>query len=129
LNKLKNSTIDLIALSSAFVCAVHCAVLPILISFSSLGLLSFLNHSLIEWTFISLGVVLAYSSLWPSYKQKHKNSQPLKMALLGFLSIALGRLHFTHLWEVSHTVIGTTLVALAHYSNWKILRLTAKTNL
>ncbi len=50
------------------------------------------------------------------------------MALFGFAFIALGRLHLTHLWEVFNTVIGATLLAVAHYSNWKLLRSTLKEN-
>ncbi|EPR74322.1 hypothetical protein ADIWIN_0664 [Winogradskyella psychrotolerans RS-3] len=68
------------------------------------------------------------TSLWPSYKTIHYKTKPLKIALLGFLFIAIGRLHFTNLWEVSNTVIGATLLALAHYANWKLLRIATKQN-
>ncbi|WP_452219055.1 MerC domain-containing protein [Lacinutrix undariae] len=126
MNKSKNLTLDIIALSSSLVCAIHCALLPVLLSFSSLSGLYFLNNPLIEWSFIGLSLIFILTSLWPSYKSKHHKTKPLKFALLGFICIALSRLHFTHIWEITNTVIGASFVAYAHYLNWKLLRVEAK---
>ncbi|WP_405292669.1 MerC domain-containing protein [Algibacter sp. Ld11] len=120
--KIKNNTVDIIAFSSSLVCAVHCAAIPLIVSFSSLGSLQFLENPLIEWTFISFGVVFVLISLWPSYKNAHNKLMPLLYALFGFLFIALGRFDLNELWEVSNTVLGATLVSLAHYFNWKLLQ-------
>ena len=117
-----NNTIDLIALSSSLICAVHCAAIPVVLSFSSLSSLHFLENPYIELTFISLGLVFAITSLWPSYKKVHFQVKPLLYAVLGFLFIALGRLDFTELWEVVNTVIGASIVAFAHYLNWKLMK-------
>lgn len=118
----KNTTYDIIALSSSLVCAVHCAAVPIVLSFSSLASLHFLQNPLIEWSFIGIGVVFVFVSLWPSYKRTHHKSRPLIIAAIGFGLIALGRLDLNELWEVGHTVLGAIMVAVAHYINWKLLR-------
>ncbi|WP_458627185.1 MerC domain-containing protein [Winogradskyella sp. PC D3.3] len=128
MSKTKHTTLDIIALSSSLICAIHCAFLPILLSFSSLSNLYFLNNPIIEWTFISFGIAFILTSLWPSYKNNHQNTKPLKIALFGFVFIAISRLHFTHLWEITNTVLGAILVAFAHYINWKLLRSSAKLN-
>lgn len=120
--KIKNNTIDIIALSSSLICAVHCAAIPIVLSFSSFSSLHFLENPYIEWTFISLGLVFVLTSLWPSYKKIHQRAKPLLYATLGFAFIALGRLNLTELWEIMNTVIGASLVSLAHFFNWKLLR-------
>ncbi|WP_111307872.1 MerC domain-containing protein [Confluentibacter sediminis] len=118
--KIKNNTLDIIALSSSLICAVHCAAIPVVLSFSSLTSLHFLENPLIEWTFICLGVVFAITSLWPSYKKIHHNKKPLLYVASGFTFIALGRLDFTELWEMGNTVLGASLVSIAHYVNWKL---------
>ncbi|MEC3966181.1 MerC domain-containing protein [Flagellimonas halotolerans] len=120
--KIKNQTFDIIALTSSFICAIHCAAVPILLSFPSLSSLHFLHNPLIEWSFIGLGVVFVFVSLWPSYKKVHRKSGPLLIAALGFGTIALGRLDFSGTWEVVHTVFGAIMVAVAHFINWKLLR-------
>jgi len=118
----KNTTIDIIALTSSLLCAIHCAAIPILLSFTSLSSLHFLGNPYIEWTFIALGIVFVFVSLWPSYKKYHHKTKPLVFAAIGFAVIAIGRFEFTELWEVSNTVVGATLVSVAHYINWKLLR-------
>ena len=120
--RIKNNTLDIFASLSSFICAVHCVVAPIIVSFSSLGSLSFLENPYIEWTFIGIGVVFVIISLWPSYRKVHHQTKPLFYAALGFTIIAIGRLEFTELWEISNTVIGALLVSTAHYFNWKILK-------
>ena len=120
--KTNSSTIDIIALTSSLICAVHCAAIPIVLSFSSLSSLHFLENPYIEWTFILLGLVFVLISLWPSYTKHHQRIKPLVYAFFGFLLIALGRLDYTELWEVGFTVFGAFLVSLSHYFNWKILK-------
>ncbi|MFC4220340.1 MerC domain-containing protein [Flagellimonas marina] len=120
--KIKNPSYDIIALSSSLICAIHCAAVPIVLSFSSLASLHFLHHPLIEWSFILIGIVFVFVSLWPSYKKVHHSSRPLSLVALGFGLIALGRLDFNEIWEVLNTVSGAILVSAAHYVNWKLLR-------
>jgi len=120
--KLKAPTYDIIASFSSFLCAIHCALVPILLSFSSLGSLHFLGNPYIEWTFIIIGVVFVFVSLWPSYKKVHHRLRPLIIAAIGFGAIALGRFDVCELWETVNTVTGASLVSLAHFSNWKLLR-------
>jgi len=120
--KIKNNTIDVIAFSSSVICAVHCAAIPVVLSFSSLSIFHFLENPYIEWTFISFGLLFVLTSLWPSYKKVHYQVKPLLYATLGFAFIALARLDFTELWEIVNTVIGASILALAHYLNWKLVR-------
>jgi hypothetical protein len=120
--KIKNQTLDVIALGSSLLCAIHCAAIPIVLSFSALGSLHFLSNPWIEWAFITLGGVLVLFSIYPSYIKAHKNKNPLAYALVGFLSIGLGRLHLNEIWEVGFTVMGALLVGYAHLKNWKLLK-------
>lgn len=120
--RISNQTYDVIALSSSILCAIHCAAVPILISFSALGSLQFLDNPWIEWSFIGFAFLLALLSLWPSYKRTHHCTTPLYFAGFGFFFIAIGRLDFTEWWETANTVFGACLVAYAHYCNWKLLK-------
>lgn len=120
--KIKTPTFDIIALTSSLICAIHCAVVPIVLSFSSLSSLHFLHNPLIEWSFIGIGVVFVFVSLWPSYRKAHHNFKPLLVAGIGFGLIALGRLDLKEIWESLTTVSGAILVSAAHFVNWKLLR-------
>jgi len=120
--KIKNNTLDIIAISSSLMCAVHCVAAPIVLSLGTFSSIHFLANPFIEMIFICLGLVFVLASLWPSYQKIHRKLMPLQFATLGFIFIGLSRLHFTDLWEISTTIIGTLLVSLAHFFNWKLLR-------
>ncbi|MDF0717480.1 MerC domain-containing protein [Muricauda sp. 334s03] len=124
--KIKTPTFDIIALTSSLICAIHCAAVPIVLSFSSLSSLHFLHNPLIEWSFIGLGVVFVFVSLWPSYRKAHHRSRPLLIAAIGFGLIALGRLDLNEAWEIINTVGGALMVSVAHFVNWKLLRSSCK---
>ena len=96
----KSYTLDIIALTSSLICAIHCAAIPIVLSISSLGGLHFIENAIIEWSFITLGVLFFFLSLWPSYKKYHHNAKPISIAVFGFLFIAIGRIPYTETWEI-----------------------------
>lgn len=120
--KIKPQTLDLIALTSSLVCAIHCAAIPLVLSFYTLGSLQFLHNPLIEWFFIGIGFVFVVTSLWPSYKKTHHKIKPLLFSCMGFGFIMLGKLELSESWEIFNTIIGTFLVSIAHYTNWKLLQ-------
>lgn len=120
--KINNQTFDVIAFTSSILCAIHCAALPLILSFSTLGSLQFLQNPWIEWTFIMGGLLMANVTLIPSFKNIHKCSAPLVFAFSGFFFIGLGRLDFAAWWETVNTVLGAFLVSYAHYRNWKLLK-------
>ncbi|MBC9798639.1 MerC domain-containing protein [Sinomicrobium weinanense] len=113
---------DYLGFSASFLCAIHCAVVPLLITFSALGSLAFLANPAIEWTFIGLGLFLALLSLWPSYKKYHHKKRPLLWAISGFALIALSRIEVHELWEAVLTPLGALGISMAHYINWKYLK-------
>ena len=120
--KSKNYSLDIIASTSSFLCAIHCISVPVVLSFSSLNVLRFLDNQYLEWTFIIIGLFFVISSLWPCYKREHRKLKPLIFASLGFVLILAGKLDFTEIWEISNTVIGSSFISLAHYFNWSILK-------
>ena len=120
--KTKNISIDIIASTSSFLCALHCLSVPIILSFSSLNSLRFLDNQYLEWSFIILGLFFVISYLWPSYNKKHHKIKPLLFAILGFVFILIGKLDFTETWEILNTVIGSSFVCSAHYLNWIFLK-------
>tara|TARA_B100000886_G_C20379050_1_gene473125 strand:+ start:740 stop:1120 length:381 start_codon:yes stop_codon:yes gene_type:complete len=120
--KTKILSIDIIASTSSFLCAFHCISIPVILSFSSLNSLRFLDNQYLEWSFIILGLFFIISSLWPSYKKKHHKIKPLLFAIIGFAFILIGKLDFTETWEILNTVIGSSFVCFAHYLNWNFLK-------
>ncbi|MEL6660190.1 MAG: MerC domain-containing protein [Bacteroidota bacterium] len=119
--RIIRSYLDLLGFSASFLCAVHCLLMPLVLSFGLVGGMSWLESAWVEWSFILSTLVLASWSLVSSFP-KHRNSRPLLFAGLGFVLIVV--LH--HLFEdtIGHylAAIGGAMVAYAHYMNWRLLR-------
>ncbi len=119
----KKLQIDLVGFWVSTLCAIHCIAVPVLLAFSAFGSLHFLANHAIEGVVIFFSVCIAFSSLVPSYRNKHSKIQPILFMSVGFFAIALGRLfHDFEAIEIGGTVLGGFLVAYAHLLNWRLLK-------
>ncbi|MFN8673028.1 MAG: MerC domain-containing protein [Candidatus Sericytochromatia bacterium] len=114
-----NNKLDSIGFSASFICALHCAFLPILLTSISTSKLSFLSNPFFEITMILISVFIGITSLLPSYKE-HKNLIPLASLFLGFIFIFMGHFVVGESLESIITPIGAFIVAFSHIINIKI---------
>ena len=114
---------DFFGFFASLLCAIHCSLLPFVMTIGMLGGLSWLAEPWVEVTFIVLSVVLATMSLYPSYKKQHQNNKALKIAGVGFSLLFISRLvgHGNSI-EVVTIVVGGLLIAFAHVVNWQLLK-------
>ena len=116
----KSGRLDQFGMTASIACAVHCAVLPLVITSLPLIGMEFLANVWVEITMILLALVIGAWSMTTSYLQ-HKNIVPIMVLLTGFFFIATG--HF--LWHELEAVmipLGGFTIAAAHYINWKLSR-------
>jgi len=113
---MKSTIIDKIAIISAICCAIHCAILPIVIGFTALAGLAMFHNPWIEYAFIISGMLLAYFSLRRSLRQ-HRDHTPIRMAIAGVLILLTSRLEALHEVEVIFTVLGALFLIAAHAKN------------
>ncbi|MEM6297868.1 MAG: MerC domain-containing protein [Bacteroidota bacterium] len=120
--------LDFWGLVASMTCAVHCALLPIFVTFSLAGNFSIWADPLWEHLFLGASGIFAIASLVPGLRT-HESWRPIILATLGFTLILGSHLHnFTsghlHVHEKSAwlAAIGGLFVAGAHWMNWKILR-------
>ncbi len=119
----KKIQIDLVGFWVSTLCAVHCIAIPLLLTFSVFGSSHLLASHAIEGVVIFFSVCIAFFSLVPSYRNKHRKIQPILFMAIGFVGIGFGRLfHDFEMIEIVGTVLGGFLIAYAHLLNWKILK-------
>jgi len=111
---------DFLGFVASMLCAIHCAALPLILTFSALSGLSFLANHAIEFVFLGISAILAVWSLIPSYKHKHHNARPLQIVALGFVFLISSRFLPHGFTEHFMTAIGGFIVAVAHITNWKL---------
>ena len=112
--------LDLLGFSASFLCAVHCLVMPLVLSMGLASGLSWLESAWVEWSFILSTLVLASWSLFGSLP-KHGSTRPLWIAGAGFVLIVVLHHAFEHSIGHYFSAVGGVLVAYAHYLNWRLL--------
>jgi uncharacterized membrane protein YqgA involved in biofilm formation len=115
--------IDRFGAAGSLLCAVHCAVLPLLLAvLPSLGLSSLLGEG-VEWATVVFVSVLGLFSLVWGYR-RHRIFRALTLLLAGLALLWLGLLYPPlHQSTVPHAVVmtlGGTLVGLAHLVNLRL---------
>jgi hypothetical protein len=117
------SFLDKFGTASSIVCALHCALLPIVVSLLPALGLSFLVWSGFEWAFICFASLLGLFSLWMGY-QRHRVYRALLFLIPGLLLVWMGvlvpKIHDDVLLHAVVMSVGGTLIAVAHLINLRL---------
>lgn len=119
---LVRATLDKVGMAASSICAVHCALAPILITVAPLVGLGFIFEERFETIFIMASLGIAFLSLvWGFYKS-HRKFEPLYLLLLGASLIAISRMEspLSFLPEPVLMACGGLSIAISHYINLKL---------
>ena len=119
----QNINWDWVGFSASLLCALHCALLPVLLTLSAFGSLYFLEAPAFEYSFIFISFAIASFSLIQGYRKHHRRWNALSLAAIGFSCILMGQVFEGVLWEAILSAIGGSLVAIAHLVNLRLSRL------
>jgi hypothetical protein len=112
--------LDALGFSASFLCALHCAFVPVLLTLSFFQGLHFLADPSIERGVLGISFFLALASLLPSYLNHHHRLSPILIFMLGAFLILVGRIDLSPLWEILFTSVGAAFIAVAHLVNWRL---------
>jgi hypothetical protein len=125
-NQFIGLNMDFIGFSASFLCAIHCAAVPFILTMSSLIGLQFLANPWIEYSMIFLSFIIVSLALIHGYRKHHQKIAPMIMVIAGFLMILSGHISGHEITEAIVTPLGATVVALAHVLNWKYIKNSGK---
>lgn len=110
-----------IGISATLACAIHCALMPLLLSSLPLFGISFFHSILFEAGMILLALVIGGISLWHGYRRHHHRYLPIALFLTGMAFLILKQF-FAHdnFWLV---IPATLFILLAYFLNWKYCRI------
>ena len=119
--------IDKVGMFSSVSCAIHCLVMPLVITLVPVFGLSLFVSETFEWGLLVFSAILGVSSLCFGYR-KHKSLKAFAYLSSGIMLIVIGRLQHNHSsvhgFEIDlFTVVlvfGSFLVAASHYLNNKL---------
>ncbi|HEY9130612.1 MAG TPA: MerC domain-containing protein [Dyella sp.] len=115
---------DRVGAIASFLCAIHCAALPFVLSVLPFIGLEFLADHRFERGFVLFASALALFALGNGYR-RHRRPFPLLLALPGLCLLVLGVTYAEHYSIAMHSVMvtcGGLLLATAHFFNLRIDR-------
>lgn len=120
---LRRRLLDRFGAYGSLLCAVHCALLPILLALlPSLGLASVLGDTF-ERGFVVFATLLGLFSVVWGYR-RHRAVRALWLLIPGLVLLWTGvlyrPLHESLLWHAISMTAGGTLVAFAHLANLRL---------
>ncbi|MEO7066407.1 MAG: MerC domain-containing protein [Rhodanobacter sp.] len=111
---------DRVGAAASFLCAIHCALLPFVLTLLPLLGMEFLASHTFERNFVLFACVLASFALIRGFR-RHQNALPLWLATPGLALLLLGVTPFAESYSiVLHSVLvscGGLLLAAAHFVN------------
>lgn len=118
---IKKLNLDKIGVGASLLCAVHCALLPVV--FTTLPLLGveLLENEKVESGFILFSAVVGCVALYSGCK-KHRKKLPLVLFITGISLLVFAHYFLEGGMEVSIKMTGATTIISAHIINWRNCR-------
>lgn len=112
---------DALGVSATIACAIHCALLPLLLSSLPLFGINILNNIFFETGMILLAMVIGTYSLWHGFRRHHHRYLPLVLFTAGIFFLLLKQfITSLHIWLLIPAV---PLIITAHFLNWRFCRI------
>jgi hypothetical protein len=118
--------VDSLGSVGAFLCAVHCALLPFALVLLPMVGFGILASAAFERGFVLFATALAIASLWNGHR-RHRRYRAMAILAPGLVllwaGIMVARIHDGALLHAAAMSIGGSLVALAHLVNLRLTEL------
>jgi len=108
---------DLLGGLLAFLCALHCLAMPMLLSATAFSAFHWLEGTALEWALMVSSVGVSGATLAVGWQYRHGISLPAKIAVLGFLLFWLAQGHVSAGSHYALSALGGGFIALAHLWN------------
>ncbi len=110
---------------TSIACAVHCTVLPLLVSCLPFLNIEILEHKAIEWSMIALALIFGTLSLYHGYTYHHKKYLAFVLFLTGFGFLILNQV-FTERFVFIFIPLASAGIISAHVLNLYYCRVSGK---
>jgi uncharacterized membrane protein YoaK (UPF0700 family) len=111
---------DAFGIAASVACAIHCAVLPLILSSLPLFGINIIENQGFEFLMIALAFVVGVYSLYHGRKKHHHSYYPMVLFAAGISLLFLKSMLHSH--SLMLLLPALSLVVIAHYLNYKLCR-------
>lgn len=109
---------DIMGVATSVACAIHCALLPVLVSALPVFGINIIHNAGFEWAMIGLAFLVGSYSLFHGYSKHHHSLTPVLVFAAGFLFLFFKQ--FFHSMENWFLIFAVPLIISAHYFNYHL---------
>jgi uncharacterized membrane protein len=107
---------DALGIAASVACAIHCAILPLILSSLPLFGVNIINNTGFEFLMIGLAFIIGVYSLWHGYKKHHHKFYPVILFALGISMLFMKQ--FFHQHFLLFLLPAVALIVTAHWLNY-----------
>ena len=111
---------DAMGVAVSVACAIHCALLPLILSSLPLFGINVIDNVYFEYGMILIAFSVGAYSLYHGYKKHHHNFTPLIIFSLGILCLVAKQIF--HNWHLYLLIPAVLFIVLGHFLNYKLCR-------
>jgi tetrahydromethanopterin S-methyltransferase subunit C len=111
---------DALGIATSMICAIHCAVLPLVLTSLPLFGINIIHNNLFEAAMIAFAFVIGSVALFHGYKRHHHRTLPLFVFSLGFIFLVLKELFVAY--EIVLLIPAVAFILTGHFFNFRFCR-------
>jgi hypothetical protein len=112
-----------LGISASIICAIHCAVVPLLLSSLPLFGVNIIENLWVELLLLGTAFVIGATTLWHGYKKHHHKKTPMLLFSAGMLLFIVHQLYETSYGIWTFIIPGVTAIISAHLLNHRKCRM------
>jgi hypothetical protein len=112
---------DGLGIITSLLCAVHCALLPVLLTSLPLFGVNIIHNLLFEWGMIAIAAAVGAYSLYHGFIKHHQQWLPAILFAVGILFLITKQLF--HQYEIWLLIPAVILIVTAHFQNYRLCHL------
>lgn len=111
---------DAFGIAASVACAIHCAVLPLILSSLPLFGVNIIENQGFEFLMIALAFIVGVYALYHGRKKHHHSYYPMLLFAAGISLLFIKSVLHSHSLMLLFPAV--SLVVIAHYVNYKLCR-------
>jgi hypothetical protein len=112
---------DALGIAASIACAIHCAVLPLVISSLPILGINIINNFWFEIFMILLAMSIGLHSLTHGFKKHHHRLLPIVVFIIGIVLLLVKQVF--HQYQIWFLVPAVILIVSAHFINYRQCRI------
>lgn len=111
---------DALGISASLACAIHCALLPLMLNSLPILGVNIIDNMAFEWFMIVLAAGIGVFSLWHGYKLHHHSLRPLTLFGIGMAFLIAKQIW--HPYQIPLLILAVSFIVVAHVKNYSSCR-------